>query len=90
MAAYKKKLHLSAPDAFSLFPHVVLLPVCGDVGKLAGYTSALYARYEKVAAIRKEVGEEVDRRQFHKLEAEHAMLKQVLDWLKIKPENEGV
>jgi len=71
----------SAPDAFSLTPLLALLPVKGRIGSLAALTSSLYARYEKVQALRRELNPELDRDPYRRFSSEEAMLKQVLDWL---------
>lgn len=80
--------HFSAPDSFSLFPMLALLPVRGSLKRLEQLTSSLYARYEKVTNLRKEIGVagEVDREVDKRLVSEEAMLRQVLDWLELKPE----
>lgn len=83
----KRNLY-SAPEAFSLSPLLALLPVRGDIGKLESLTASFYARYEKVSGLLKEaenvLGGEIKKR----LLAEQAMLKQILDWLVVKPQVE--
>jgi uncharacterized protein YPO0396 len=77
----------SRPDAFSLSPLLSLLPVQGKVGKLEALTSSLYARYERVAHMKKDIPpDEKNRDLQRRLTAEEAMLRQVLDWLAIKPD----
>ena len=76
----------SPPDAFSLSPLLSLLPVRGRVGGLAALTSSLYARYEKVQRLHREVGTDADRAAYRRYAAEEAMLKQVLDWLALRAE----
>jgi hypothetical protein len=75
------------PESFSLAPLLMLLPVRGKIGKLESLTSSLFARYEKVAALRRDMGDEVEPDVARRLGAEEAMLKQVLDWLAVNPEN---
>jgi hypothetical protein len=70
-----------------LAPLLMLLPVRGKIGKLESLTSSLFARYEKVAALRRDMGDEVEPDVARRLGAEEAMLKQVLDWLAVNPEN---
>ena len=81
-----KRSFYSAPEAFSLSPLLALLPVRGEIGKLEALTASLYARYEKVSGLLKEaesvLGGEIKRR----LLAEQGMLKQILDWLVVKPQ----
>ena len=76
----------SAPEAFSLLPLLALLPVRGEIGRLEALTASFYARYERVSGLLKEaeslLGGEIKRR----LVAEQAMLKQILDWLVVKPQ----
>ena len=76
-----------SPDLFSFSPMLSILPVLGQVGKLETLTSFFFARYEKVSALRKELelhdpADESLRRSTLEL----AMLRQVLDWLKVNPE----
>ena len=78
------KTPLSAPpDDFSLSPLLALLPKKGDAGKLSLLTTSLYARHEKVAALKKEMGESGDKNAAKKISAEEAMLRQVLEWLEL-------
>jgi hypothetical protein len=81
----KRSLY-SPPESFSIAPLLALLPVRGKIGKLESLTSSLFARFEKVAALRADLGAEVDRETVKRLTAEEAMLKQVLDWLAVTPE----
>jgi hypothetical protein len=81
-----KKPIFSAPEPFSLSPLLALLPVRGKIGRLESLTSSLYARYEKVAAQQAEKSEQPDRAIEERIAAESQMLKQVLDWLAVKPE----
>lgn len=73
----------SPPDPFSLSPLLSLLPVHGRIGALAALTSSLYARFEKVQALRAELDAEVDRDAYRRFASEEAMLKSVLDWLAV-------
>ena len=81
----KRSLY-SAPEAFSLSPLLAILPVRGEIGRLESLTASFYARYEKVSGLLKEaensLGGEIKKR----LSAEQAMLKQILDWLVVKPQ----
>lgn len=81
-----KKSLFAPPDPFSLAPLLMLLPVRGDIAKLEALTSSLFARYEKVVALRRDMGEDVEREVARRLGAEEAMLRQVLDWLAVNPE----
>ena len=81
-----KRSIISPPDSFSIAPLLALLPVRGRIGKLESLTSSLFARYEKVSALRSNLGNEVEREMVKRLDAEEAMLKQVLDWLAVNPE----
>jgi len=82
----RKSLY-APPEPFSLAPLLMLLPVRGKIGKLESLTSSLFARYEKVAALRRDMGSEIEPDVARRLGAEEAMLKQVLDWLAVNPEN---
>ncbi len=82
-----KRSLLSAPDPFSLSPMIVLLPVQGSIEKLEALTSSLYARYEKVQALHREiVPGQASQGSLRAHSGEANMLKQVLDWLSVKPE----
>lgn len=78
---------LKKTDSFAQAPMVALLPVLSQVDSLKSIKSFLYARYEKVAALRTATSgrDEEGRSQ---TEAELAMLLELLDWLKIKPTEE--
>lgn len=73
------------PDPFSLSPLLALIPQRGNLTRLESLVSSLFARHEKVEALRSEqLGKESDRR----YAAESAMLRQILDWLAVKPGGE--
>lgn len=80
----KRNLY-SAPEAFSISPLLALLPVKGQISKLSGLTASFYARYEKVRGLLAELGS-ADPEMKRRLNAEFVMLKQVLDFLAVKPE----
>jgi hypothetical protein len=84
-----KRRLFSPPEQFSLSPLLALLPVLGKVDKLEGLTASLFARYEKVMALRKSVAEAGDTDNRRRLDAEANMLSEVLAWLEIRPEPEG-
>ncbi|MCX6115592.1 MAG: hypothetical protein NTV65_10335 [Proteobacteria bacterium] len=70
------------PDPFSLSPLLSLLPSCGNLTRLENLVSSLFARHEKVETLREEAkSKELERR----YTAEEAMLRQILDWLAVKP-----
>lgn len=81
-----KRSLFGPPDQFSLSPLLSLLPVVGSISGLAPLSSSLFARHEKVLALRNEMVDEPDKTAFRRLSAEEAMLKQVLDWLAQNPE----
>jgi len=81
-----KKSLLSPPDPFGLSPLVLLLPVIGRVGGLSPLTSSLFARFERVQGLKEELSAEPDRAAFRRLAVEESMLKEVLDWLAVRPE----
>jgi|688.fasta_scaffold1561360_1 hypothetical protein len=70
------------PDPFSLSPLLALIPQKGNLTRLESLVSSLFARYEKVEALRVEAGETDTERRYA---AESAMLRQILDWLAVKP-----
>lgn len=81
----KRSLY-SPPDPFSLLPLLALLPAKGKVQRLDALRSSLFARYEKVAAMKRD---NPGREQARRIAAEEGMLKQVLDWLAVTPESGG-
>jgi len=70
------------PDPFSLSPLLSLLPSLGKISRLEGLVSALFARSEKVAALRAQAESKDQERRFA---VEEAMLRQILDWMAVKP-----
>ena len=59
------------------------MPTVGEVGRLESLVSSLYARQEKVDALKAEASDkEVERR----YAAELAMLRQILEWVTQKSE----
>ena len=81
----RKSLY-SPPDDFSLSPLLTLLPVEGKVSRLSSLTSSLFARYERVSGMLNDPQIIANTDTKHRYTAEEAMLKQVLDWLEVKPE----
>lgn len=81
-----KKSILVPPEAFSLAPLLTLLPVCGDISKLDPYASAFFARYDQVQGLRETASSSGDNDTEKRYASEEAMLRQVLDWLAIKPQ----
>ena len=77
---------LTPPDAFSIVPLLTLLPVSGNISKLDSYSSALFARYDQVTAQREAAQSTGDTELELRYAAEEGMLRQLLDWLAIKPE----
>ena len=75
------------PSAFSSSPLLCLLPSRGQVAKLETLTSSLFARYETVTALQREMKSSSERDLQRAYAAEEAMLRQVLDWLDLKPES---
>ena len=70
------------PDAFSLSPSLSLLPSCGSIVRLESLVSSFFARHEKVIALRDQASSKEEERRYA---AEEAMLRQLLDWLAVKP-----
>ncbi len=70
------------PDPFSLSPLLALIPQRGQLSRLESLVSSLFARYEKVEALRAEATETDSERRYA---AEAGMLRQILDWLAVKP-----
>lgn len=71
------------PEPFSLSPLLAVLPTLGNVSRLESLVSSLFARFESVEALR-EHAELPELRS--KLTNEAAMLRQILDWLAVQPE----
>jgi hypothetical protein len=75
-----------APESFSLSPLVSILPSVGSLTRLEGLVSSIFARYESVEALR-DGSDDPDHLERYGLEL--AMLRQILDWLAVKPEEGG-
>lgn len=80
-----KRPTYAPPDPFSMLPLLSILPSTGKLSRLEGLTSSFFARYENVRALSKGGGE-IDAEMARRLGAEEAMLRQVLDWLQVRPE----
>ena len=74
---------LKKADDFSQAPMVSLLPVLSQVDRLKSLQSFIYARYEKVAILRESSGAGMSNSDA--IQAEYAMLLEILDWLKMTP-----
>ena len=81
MEGKMRKPIYSYPDAFSMSPFMVLLPVRGSVVKLPSLSTSLFARYEKVKSQIQEAESHQDNALLPRFRAEEAMLKHVLDWV---------
>ncbi len=78
----------SAPDSFSLSPLLSLLPSFDSIKRLDGLTSSLFARYEKVLALQREIGDSPElAQQLKRCQSELQMLKTILDWLEVSPDS---
>lgn len=75
------------PEPFSLSPLLSLLPVMGNVARLESLVSSLFVRHETVEELRTAISvPEVEAR----LNAESAMLRQILDWLSAQRDEGGL
>ncbi|WKZ57177.1 MAG: hypothetical protein QY326_00515 [Bdellovibrionota bacterium] len=75
-----KRSLLGSPDFFASNPFLALLPSVGNVAELQKMAPSFFARYEKVAALRREMEQgtgDIDKR----IHAEEQMIRTVLDWL---------
>lgn len=71
-----------SPDPFSLSPLLSLLPSCGSISRLESLVPSLFARHEKVVSLKEQAQSKESERRFS---LEEAMLRQILDWLTVKP-----
>jgi hypothetical protein len=74
------------PDPFSLSPLLSVLPSVGNVSRLESLVSSLFARFESVEALREHTETPEARA---KLTSEAAMLRHILDWLAVQPDESG-
>lgn len=81
-----KKSYFGNPDPFALLPMLSLLPVQGDLSKLSNLKESMYARFERVLAFKKGSGTGEGTRV---MAGELAMLKQVLEFLEVVPEDDS-
>ena len=72
---------IDGPEPFSLSPLLAILPVTGHSSKLHDLGASLFARFEKVSAMRADEGLANEREAHRRLVAEEGMLKTLLDWL---------
>ncbi len=75
-----KRSPLSPPDEFSISPLFTALPKLGDATALYKFKNSLFARLEGVTEQREAAAQ--DRSLLKRINAEEAMLKVVLSWLK--------
>ncbi len=78
---------MSNSDFFQFQPITAILPEGGDLALLEKYSSALYARLEKVQAFLSD--SEKNNAARESLQAESEMLKQVIDWLSLRTKFKG-
>lgn len=78
---------LDQPDQFSMSPLLAILPDKGSLERLEGLTTSLYARYEKVSHLLRDIQESSAGDMRKRLVAEQVMLKLVLDWLEVGTES---
>lgn len=78
-----KRTAYSAPEEFALQPLLSILPSVGNISKLQALTSSFYARYLKVS---EQIKLSQEAKLKNSLVLESLMLKQVLDWLEVVPE----
>lgn len=74
------------PDPFSLSPLLSLLPSLGSVPRLEMLMSSLFARSETAEASRESAETNESRVRYA---SEAAMLRHILDWLAVQPNEEG-
>lgn len=81
-----KNTTYSPPEEFVHSPLLSLLPVAGTIGELERIRSSLYARYEKVTAIKKNLLDSGERQSDlpARVKHEEEMLRHVLEWLSVK------
>ena len=72
-----------SPDSFSLSPLCALLPDLGSVSRLESLVSSIFARYESIEGSRENADSPEALAQ---LALEAAMLRQILDWLAVQPD----
>lgn len=83
-----KRSLFSAPEDFTMSPLLALLPVIGQVGKLEDLTASLYARHEKVVALKKSLALDGDSDPLRRLNSEASMLAHVLEYLDVTIDKE--
>jgi hypothetical protein len=76
----------SPPEEFVSAPLLCMVPIVGDVTRLEGFTTSLYARYEKISLIVSEMERAPQVSAVGRFNAEREMLREILDWLAITPE----
>ncbi len=74
------------PDSFSLSPLLSLLPALGSVSRLELLLSSLFARSETAETLRENAESNESQVRYAN---EAAMLRHILDWLAVQPNEEG-
>lgn len=75
------------PEEFATSPLLALLPASGRIAELEAIKASLYARYEKVTAIKRNLTENTTGEPSgvpSRVRAEEDMLRHVLEWLAVK------
>jgi hypothetical protein len=80
----------SRPEEFVTTPLLAIVPIHGNVNDLEGFTSALYARYEKLSQVlNDQFSEQPSPEGGAVRNFEREMIKEVLAWLSIVPEEQS-
>ncbi len=80
------KSSLLAPDPFSFSPFLSVLPEMGDVSKLKAAVSSLYARFQRMHELSRELEARMNPEIHKKVLAETQMLQQILNYLEVDTE----
>jgi len=87
MNSSKELPDYSQPDEFITAPLLVLVPAKGNVNALEGFATSLYARFEKLSlTVRELEGGGQGGANLERFIAERDMIREVLAWLAITPE----
>lgn len=77
-------------DSFTLSPLLAVLPRQGEAKELQRLSASLFARFEKVRILERSLDPLVDQGASGRITAEVGMLRQVLDWLSVRVDENDI
>ncbi|MCB0317880.1 MAG: hypothetical protein KDD56_03925 [Bdellovibrionales bacterium] len=82
------KSKFSPPEPFFIDPLLHMLPAKGMLTDLESLSSSMFAKYKNLSLMLENV--DSSNSMITKMESEQLMLRQVLEWLKLNPDESGL